>query len=310
MSGNSNLTQRERCREDREEGCRLMVWKSEEKSCLRKIGFERQEVVVVSGDVESVLLPPAVLLDPLEDLRDRVVHIEHRTEHVVHVVSVRCPVDVALLVHEEEAIFVLAQKVDGGTYQLGHLGDCGELILSVLMAETVRGDQVDNVAVLLNGLNRLLHRVRVGRVDAAVGHVAPAVWEAAHQLVTVVGVELRGGGDGLGGRHAGLIAQHRPPSVRAVCDLALVVDVVLDAEPAARVVAARASADGDGGVDSLHHGALHLRTVVPVVRVRDEGRRGRVQHGYRGDHASRLSCAPKGKRKFQCPHSKRQLKWR
>eukprot|EP00965_Chrysotila_dentata_P240974 6204015-Pleurochrysis_carterae.AAC.11 len=208
-------------------------------------------------------------------------------------IGVRRPVDVALLVHEKEAIIVFTQKIDRGAYQLGHLGYSGELLGSVGVAQGVCGDQVDNVAVLLDGLNRLLHRVRVGRVDAAVRHVVSAVWETAHQSVPVVGVQLRGGGDGVCGCHVRRVAQHSPSSVRAVCDFGLIVDVVLLAELAARVVPRRAGADGDGGVDRVHHGALHLRPVVPVIRVRYEGRRRRVQHAHRRDHASRLACDPK-----------------
>mmetsp|Transcript_9422 Transcript_9422/g.31292 ORF Transcript_9422/g.31292 Transcript_9422/m.31292 type:complete len:458 (+) Transcript_9422:256-1629(+) len=254
---------------------------------LWEVGLEREEVVVIGRHVQRILLVAAIVVDPGHDLLHRVVNVEHGAEHVIHVVGMGGPIDVALLVHQEEALVRLAQELDGVLDNVLHLGDRRELIRGVCVAHLVQMVEGNHVAGCVpHSLEVLLDGIRISRVDTAVRHVARLVRKAAHDLVPIVGVHGCHRGQGLVSRLANLVPQHRPLAVVAISDAGLVVNVVLHAEPAARVVATIAVSDGQGRVDRFHHGALQLRAVVAVVAVRDEGGRRGVEHRNRRDDAA------------------------
>nr|BBC77315.1 putative alkaline phosphatase [Chaetoceros tenuissimus] len=100
----------------------LVRFTSNDEVCysLREIRIESEVVVVISSYVECVLLPSSIVLDPVHHVLNSIIDIKHGSQHIIHVVSMSSPVDITLLVHEEESIVVLSEEVNSCLHMFLH----------------------------------------------------------------------------------------------------------------------------------------------------------------------------------------------
>jgi hypothetical protein len=101
---------------------------------LGEVRKKCQVVIMVSSDIESIFVISAVAgyiklekekfelfdsinskiiemqfsrVDPVHNLLHTVVDIKHGTKQIIHMIGVGSPIDITLLVHEEETIFLI-----------------------------------------------------------------------------------------------------------------------------------------------------------------------------------------------------------
>mmetsp|Transcript_92428 Transcript_92428/g.138428 ORF Transcript_92428/g.138428 Transcript_92428/m.138428 type:complete len:220 (-) Transcript_92428:487-1146(-) len=156
-------------------------------------------MVVVGGDVQRVLFVSTVFFDPVHDHADRIVNIQHGSKHIVHVVGVCGPVDIALLVHHEETVVVLGKELKSLLDVLLDGRDLFQLFWFVVVAEFIWGGEVDTNGQLGIGVDDLFagRAPSVGEctVYASVGHVTLSARgeisaDADENVIAIVRVQI------------------------------------------------------------------------------------------------------------------------
>mmetsp|Transcript_3772 Transcript_3772/g.5778 ORF Transcript_3772/g.5778 Transcript_3772/m.5778 type:complete len:218 (-) Transcript_3772:151-804(-) len=141
-------------------------------NCLGEVIIESKIMIMICSYIKGILLPTPICSNPIHHVLYTVRYIQHSPEHIIHVVSVCSPVDISLLVHEEETIIVLGKEVNSGLYMFSHCGELGYFISRIMITKFIRsgGSHTGDISVGVS-----LDRSR-GAESGRIGGINSAIW--------------------------------------------------------------------------------------------------------------------------------------